>query len=309
MKIEAEMSEQDVSLERVWGVLLVIIATACWSTGGVFITWIVLGSGIGSVGLAFWRDLTTFAVLFLGLLFIRRDLLVVKRRDLPWLIGMGVVSIGIFHALWVTTVLLNGLAVATVIQCNAPIFVTIMARLIWRESLTAYKIGAIVLAIIGTILIAGISGFGTMEITLNGLLVGLASAIAYGSVSLFGKKLTGEYSLWTILTYAFGFGALTLLPLQIWTTKVSLLPVAGSLAGLVLLSTIGGYAFYTVGLKRLPASVASITSMTEVPFAAFVSYIALGERLTGVQMLGAICVVSGVILVSRRRKKPVVSKV
>lgn len=309
MKIEAQVGEQDVSLERIWGVLLVIIATACWSTGGVFITWIVLGSGIGSVGLAFWRDLTTFGVLFMGLLVTRRDLLIVKRRDLPWLIGMGVVSIGIFHALWVTTVLLNGLAVATVIQCNAPIFVTIMARLIWGESLTVYKIGAIVLAVVGTVLIAGISGFGTMEITLNGLLVGLASAIAYGSVSLFGKKLTGHYSLWTILTYAFGFGALTLLPLQIWTAKVSLLPVVGSLVGLVLLSTIGGYAFYTIGLKRLQASVASITSMTEVPFAAFVSYIALGERLSIVQILGAVCVVSGVILVSRKKKKAVVSKV
>lgn len=309
VKIEAQLVERDQSLERVWGILLVILATACWSTGGVFITWIVRGSAISAVGLAFWRDLTTFSVLFLAIFVTRRDLLRVKRRDLPWLIGMGIISIGIFHALWVTTVLMNGLAIATVIQCNAPIFVTIVARLIWGESLSAAKIGAILLAVVGTILIAGINLFGGMQLTLTGLLVGLASAIAYGSVSLFGKKLTGDYSLWTILTYAFGFGALTLLPFQFGRPQVDLIPVFGSLTGLVLLSTIGGYAFYTIGLKHLPASVASISSTTEVPFAAVVSYIALGERLDGWQILGAVCVVSGVVLVSRKKKKPVVSKI
>ena len=159
------------------------------------------------------------------------------------------------------------------------------------------------MAILGTVLIAGISGLSSAQITLTGLLVGLASAITYGSVSLFGKKLTGNYSPWTILTYSFGFGAITLLPFQIGTPAVSLLPVAGSLAGFIFLTTIGGYLFYTMGLKWLQASIASITSTTEVAFAALMSYIFLGERLDLWQGLGAIMVVGGVILISLPRKK------
>jgi drug/metabolite transporter (DMT)-like permease len=218
---------------------------------------------------------------------------------------MGIVSIGIFHVLWNTNVLLNGLAVATIIQCNAPIFVTIMARLIWQESLNLFKISAILLSIAGTVLIARISGLGAMQITLNGLLVGLAAAITYGSVNLFGKKLTGSYSAWTILTYAFGFGALTLLPFQIGSANVSLLPVIGWMAALVFVSTIGGYVFYTTSLRFLPASVASISSTTEVLFAALLSYAILGERLDGWQVLGAIFIISGVILVSLPRRKSI----
>jgi drug/metabolite transporter (DMT)-like permease len=302
VKIKKENISNNPVLERVLGISLVIIATACWSTGGVFITRIIVGSGISPVGLAFWRDLLTSSILLIGLGLFRSDMLRVKRQDLPWLIGMGIVSIGIFHVLWNTAVMINGLAVATVIQCNAPIFVTITARIIWKETLTVKKISAIVLAIIGTILIAGISGLSSAQITITGLLIGLASAITYGSVSLFGKKLTGQYSPWTILLYAFGFGALTLLPFQFGVSGTSLVPVAGSMAGFIFLTTIGGYLFYTIGLKWLPASIASITSTTEVPFAAIMSYLFLGERLDGWQLLGAMLVVSGVILVSLPRR-------
>jgi DME family drug/metabolite transporter len=137
-------------------------------------------------------------------------------------------------------------------------------------------------------------------VTLFGLLVALGAALAYGGFSLFGKKLVGDYSPWTILVYVFGFGALTLLPFQVgtaipWPVPI---PVLGFFAGLVLVSTISGFALYTTGLRRLQASIAAIVATTEVPFASFVSYVALGERLDGWQILGAILVVGGVLLLS-----------
>jgi drug/metabolite transporter (DMT)-like permease len=44
--------------------------------------------------------------------------------------------------------------------------------------------------------------------------------------------------------------------------------------------------------------VAAIVATTEVPFAAVVSYLALGERLDAWQVLGAVLVIGGVILLS-----------
>jgi drug/metabolite transporter (DMT)-like permease len=259
------------------------------------------GSGISPWGLAFWRDLGTFSsLLVLVALFQPGIRLKVRRRDLPWLAAMGAISIGLFHVMWNTAVLLNGVSVATVIQANAPIFVTFMAWLLWREPLTWGKIGAIVLAFLGTVLISRLDGLGTTQVTLFGLLVALGAALAYGGFSLFGKKLVGDYSPWTILVYVFGFGALTLLPFQVgtaipWPVPI---PVLGFFAGLVLVSTISGFALYTTGLRRLQASIAAIVATTEVPFASFVSYVALGERLDGWQILGAILVVGGVLLLS-----------
>ena len=69
-------------------------------------------------------------------------------------------------------------------------------------------------------------------------------------------------------------------------------------AGLILLSTISGFGLYTTGLRHLQASVAAIVATAEVAFAAVVSYITLGERLDGWQILGAILVIGGVVLLS-----------
>lgn len=282
------------------GLLLVVLATSFWATSSLFINLVIKGSSLSPLGLAFWRDLGTFTCLAGGMALFRPELLRVRRQDLPWLAAMGAISIGFFHVMWNMAVLFAGAAVATVLQSNAPICVTLLAWLIWREPLTRRKIGAIGLAFVGTVLISRLHGLSQSHLTLTGLLSGLAAAISYSGLSLFGKKLTGDYSPWTVLTYAFGFGTLVLLPLQLYVPLPW--PVApgvlAAYAALVLLPSISGFGLYTTALRRLPASVASIVATTEVPFAAIMAYVALGERLDGWQILGAILVVGGVILLS-----------
>ena len=282
------------------GIILVIAATICWSSSGIIISLIVNKSGLSAVGLAFWRDLTSAGILFLGILLLQPKLLLVKRKDLPWLIGMGSISIGIFHIFWNKAVVMIGASLATVVQCNAPIFVTIMAWFLFRESITTRKIIAVVLAAVGTIMVSGINSTGDWKIMPIGLLIALGSAITYGSLSLFGKKLSGEYSAWTIMFYIFTFGAITLFIFQLgtpapWPTGTGIGPLFG---GLVLFSTIAGFALYTTALKYLPASVASITATTEIFFATILAYFFLGERMDFWQVIGAALIISGVVLVS-----------
>jgi drug/metabolite transporter (DMT)-like permease len=142
------------------------------------------------------------------------------------------------------------------------------------------------------------------------LLISLASAIAYGTLSLFGKMLTGNYSLWTIMLFIFGFASFNLLPFQFGLSTPSLdSPVVYTwFAGLILISTISGFGLFTYGLSRLQASVASITATTEVPFAAIMAYIFLGERLNFLQILGALCVTVGIILISLPNRKSMLQK-
>jgi drug/metabolite transporter, DME family len=282
------------------GFILVVLATLSWSTSGIFINWVVGDGNFTAVSLAFWRDLTTFLVLFGGIALIKPGLLRVAKRDLPWLAVMGMVSIGSFHVLWNMNVLVNGAAIATVLQSNAPIFVTLIAWMVWREPLSWRKITAIILAVLGTVLISRLDQLGGMHLTVNGIVVGLLSAITYGTFSIFGKRLSGTYNMWTILVYVFGFATLTLLPFQIGSSLPWPLPLeAGiSFAVLILIPTIGGFGLYTLALKRLQASVAAITATTEVPFAAVLAFFLLSERLDVWQIMGALLVIGGVILLS-----------
>ncbi len=184
-----------------------------------------------------------------------------------------------------------------------PAIVAVAAWLIWRESLTWTKIAAIALTFLGTVLVSGLDIVGQVDLSLVGLPVGLAIPITYAAWNLLGKKVRGTYNPFTTLTYAFGFGALVLLPLQFFTPQPWPLPASGLLwfAGLIAIATIIPFSAYTFALGQLPASVASILAMSEIAFVAAYAYILLGERLTVSQILGAVLVVGGLLLLSWRR--------
>ena len=287
------------------GLSLVILSSACWGMSGIFITFISRGSDISAWGLAFWREVAAIVVLFTGLRLFRPDLLRVKRQDWIWLVLMGATGMGLLHGTWNMSVMLNGAAVATILQYNAPILVSIVAFFLWREPLSGRKIAAIVMAFAGTLLAAGIDWSAGMELTSQGFVAGLGTAVAFGAISLFGKKLSGDYHTWTILFYTFFFAALALLPLQIGRPLPQTISMSALFAfiGLLAVSTIGGYAIYTVGLQRLPASIAVIIATMEVPFSALFAYALLGQQVNVVQGVGGMLVVSGVILLSLPLRK------
>ncbi|PKO20532.1 MAG: hypothetical protein CVU38_19610 [Chloroflexi bacterium HGW-Chloroflexi-1] len=218
----------------------------------------------------------------------------------------GGIGIGTFHVLWNITVLINGVGISTVLQCNSPVFVTVFAWLLWREPLTWRKWAAIALAGIGTILIARPGALTGVQLTALGLSTALAASLAYSGITLFTKKLAGNYEPWTILVYAFGFAALALLPFQIGRPLPGPISptAAGAFLALVLITTIMGYRTYTSGLRRIQASVASIVATSEVPMASLLGYVFLAERMDGWQIVGAGLVVSGVILLSLNGRRP-----
>ncbi|HSJ56571.1 MAG TPA: DMT family transporter, partial [Anaerolineae bacterium] len=251
------------------GYLAVLLAAAAWGTSGVFVTFVAAEADVSALALAFWRDLTTFAVLSTTLALFRRSWLRVDRRDLGWLLGLGA-SLGIFHVFWNLTVMVNGVAVATVQQAAMPAIVAVAAWALWREPVTWPKIAAIALTFAGTVLVSGINAAGAVQLSPAGLILGIGTPATYASWNLFGKKVRQKYSPLTTLTYAFFFGWLVLLPLQFFTPQPFPVPAPALLwfAALISLATIAPFTAYTFALGKLPASVASILAMSEIAFVA-----------------------------------------
>lgn len=286
------------------GYLTVLAATACWGTSGVFVRLILADQQVSALALAFWRDFATFLVLLIGLRLLRPAWLIVKRRDLLWFAALGA-AIGVFHIVWNLAVFLNGAAVATVQQAAMPAIVALVAWLIWRERLTRRKILAIVLTFVGTVLVSGVDVLGQTDLTLAGLLVGLATPVTYAGWNLLMKQIRGAHNSFTTLTYGFGFAALVLLPVQAFTSQPASISASLALyfAGLIGLATVGGFSIYTFALGRLQASVATILAMAEIPIVAVYAYLLLGERMTGQQIVGSVLVVFGVLMLYRRRSR------
>jgi drug/metabolite transporter (DMT)-like permease len=218
---------------------------------------------------------------------------------------MGVISIGIFHVMWNFSVMNNGVGVATILQSNAPLFVAFMAFFAWREPFTPKKIIALMLGIVGTLLISDINAISTTGVTTTGIMIGIGSALTYGTMSIFGKKLSFDYSAWTVLFYAFVFAAIFLFFTQLGQLNVFYNMVENALfhfIGLILFPTVLGFVLYNIALKYLDASVAAITATSEVLFASIASFIFLDERLLPWQVVGGVLIVIGVILVSLPQK-------
>ena len=196
------------------GYLLVLGATLCWSTSGTFINIILSNYAFTAWTLAFWRDLFTFACFLVLALATGAGRLRVDRRDLVPLAAMGAISIGIFHVLWAQAVIMIPIAVATVLNYTAPFFVVLFAWLLWHERPSRVQTAALLLAFAGCLLVTGAYDLHNTNLNWLGLLVGLFTGVTYGTVSIFGKNALKRYVPFTIMTYAFGFGALTILILQ-----------------------------------------------------------------------------------------------
>jgi len=195
-------------------------------------------------------------------------------------------------------VFLNGAAVTTIQQAAMPAMVIVVERIIWRESLTRHKIISIILIFTGTVLMSGVTALGEANVSTGGVLAGFSIPALYGVWSLLGKKMRRNYGPLPILTYAFGVAAVVLFPFQF--IEVHPWPVPGNtwlwFAGLVGVSTVGAFLIYTFGLGRLSAGVVTIVVMSEIVFSAILARIFLDEKLTLIEVSGALVIVAGIVL-------------
>jgi len=279
----------------IFGYLAILTASTFWATSGIFIKLIMNNSQASAIVLAFWRDLAAFFVFFfLNILLYGSDSRV-KRSDWPWVVALGL-SLGLFHVGLNFGVFLNGAAVTTIQQAAMPAIVIVVERIIWRESLTRKKITSILLIFTGTVLMSGLTAIGEADVSIAGVLAGFSIPSLYAAWSLLGKKMRCSYSALPILTYAFGFAVMVLLPFQF--NAIHPWPIAGNtwlwFAGLVGLSTVGGFLIYTFGLGRLSAGVVTILAMSEIVFSAVLAYIYLNETLTLIELIGALVIAAGI---------------
>jgi len=152
------------------GFIAALVATAFMAASAPFVKLLLVGEQVSAISLAFWRDVASFAVLLVGVGFLRPSWLVARRTDGLWLAGLGA-AFGVLHIVWNLAVLLNGAAVAAVQQATMPAIVALAAWAIWREPITARKIVAIALTFVGTVFVSGLDVLGQARLNASGFVV------------------------------------------------------------------------------------------------------------------------------------------
>ncbi len=202
-------------------------------------------------------------------------------------IAMGFNWVFLFEAYKYTTV-----SVATLSYYFAPVIVTIVSTLLFREKLTTKQIICFLMSTLGLVLITGIGELGTGRHFI-GILYGLGAACLYATVVLlnkFIKKVGGIHR--TFLQFLSAI--MILLPYVLLTDGISL----GSLNGIGwanllivgLVHTGVTYCMYFSSLKELPGQKAAILSYIDPLVAVLISVTLLNETMTLSQVIGGLLI-------------------
>jgi drug/metabolite transporter, DME family len=288
-----------VSRDQIVGFLAVGTAASIWGTLGLFAK-ILYAEGVSFEALVAVRASIGWAAMLLFVLLTRgAGSLRVARRNLLFLLPLGVVGIGAFYLLYFFTVRESTVGTAAILLYSSPAFVALLALIFLKETLGLLRLLSLALTFGGIFLVVGGYDPGALEVSLLVLTTGLLSGLTYGLYSILGKPIAGHLEPAVILSYALGFGSLLLVlaALPTFDTLVGL--SSNSYALLFMLAVVHtalAFGLYTAGLKRLDAGQAAIIATVEPVVAGAIGVVVLGEKLTALKVIGALLVLAGAAL-------------
>jgi len=302
------------------GFLIAFLSAAVLSFTGILIRKVSQDYGLPALILAFWRDIFVVVCAFPFYLFIKPQLLKIKRSDLPFLIAFGFV-LAFFNILWTLAVTLTGASIATVLVYSSAGFTALLGYFLLGESLGWVKLSAVVLSLAGCVLVSGATNPQAWQNNTLGIITGLFSGLLYAIYSLMGRHASRKnLNPWTTLIYTFFFAAIILLLLNL--LPMNFLPASAKspsemfLLGtqwrgwllLILLAggpTLIGFGLYNVSLGLLPSSTANLILTSEPGMTGIAAFFLLGERLTQLELIGSALILAALLLLRLRKPKKI----
>ncbi len=269
-------------------------AMTIFGTIGIFVRNIPLSSG----EIALYRAILA-SILIAGVLVLTKQKIRFAniKKEIVLLLAsgmaMGINWVLLFEAYKYTTV-----SVATLSYYFAPVIVTVVSPILFRERLTAKQIVCFSMSTIGLILITGIGDVGGGS-DLVGILFGLGAALFYATVVLLNKFIKNVEGIHRTF-FQFLAAIVVLVPYVLLTSGVTLSNMNG--VGWVNLMIVGvihtgiTYCMYLPTLKELPGQKAAILCYADPLVAVIVSVTVLDESMTLMQVIGGALILGFTLL-------------
>ncbi|WP_176762383.1 DMT family transporter [Eubacterium oxidoreducens] len=288
---------------------MVIIAIIIFSTFEVVSK--TMGDVLSGTALTFYRFLIGGLVL---LPFSIRDL---KNRQFHFtpkivlaLFFFGFVLVAAIMTLAQYGIYYSDASICAVIFSSNPIFVTIFAVIILKESLTKYKSYGLIIGSAG-LFICVLHFFVDGNITSTfglGVLLQILSMLMFCIYTVLNSKyLVSRMGALSVTTFTSIFGAITLFPIvfaQSFATDTNLFTfdVLSVLPKFLYISIIGtglAYAMYFSGLSKIETSTGSMIFMAKPPLASIFAAIFLNETIGINIIIGIVLIIAAMIIATK----------
>jgi drug/metabolite transporter (DMT)-like permease len=310
-------SPQDLRPHPLRGYLFIASAAFLWGVSAV------LGRAVFTgklpLGAATFRPIdplilsqtrTTFSlVVLLPLLVIFQGWQRIKlpARDLAYCFVLGTLGVAVSNYFYYVAIQRTNVATAIIVQYTASVWVLFYVVARGQQKLSLQKIVAVALAVTGIALVIGIvgtkSGAGqALRLDSYGLIAALLASFSFAFYNVGGHRILARYDRWRVLVWTLtAAAAFWLVVNPPWKIVAAHYAPAQWLFLFVfsMISVLGAFSLYFLGLQHLEPTRAIIASCLEPVFSILLAALFLGEVLRPVQTTGIVFVLAAIVIVQR----------
>ncbi len=253
---------------------------------------------------------STASLIILAIMRLRGESFSLARRDLLPVFGLGLLGHTFYQVIFI-----NGLARTTssnssLLMATSPIWVAVFGHLVGIERNNRLVWAGILLSFSGTLLLilGDRQGLSLTGGKLLGDVLILVAAMAWAIYTTGSKPFLARYSplKLTALGMLAGTVPLDLISLPALLRQDWMAISVGAWGGLLYSSVFAvavGYVFWYTSVQRIGNARTAIYSNLTPVVAVIVAWLVVGDRLTPLQLLGALVVLGGILLTRRGRMR------
>jgi drug/metabolite transporter (DMT)-like permease len=275
-------------------VLLAVVGLIGVSASGP----LMAASDAPALAIAFWRNaLATGVLVPVAAVSRRAEVAAMSAREIA-LVTVAGAALALHFATWVSSLKLTSVASATALVCTQVGWVVLIGRMRGRRVSRAVLVGLAV-SFAGVVVVSGVD-VSISRRALGGDALALAGGVFAAVYTYLGASARRSLSTTTYTTLCYGTCALLLLPAAVLAgqplTGFSAQTWAG-IAAVTVAAQLLGHSVFNHLLAVVSATVVSLVLLLEVPGAALLAAVFLGETPPAGVYLGLVLVLTGLAIV------------
>jgi drug/metabolite transporter (DMT)-like permease len=280
-------------MDQLIGVFLVTLSAVLFGTNPIFAR-VSYDAGANPVTYLFIRFFIASPVMIMIMMALGFS--IPRGKLLATLILIGGIGAGTTFCFY-TAIRLAPVNLIIVITYMYPTIVTLLSAVFLKQSITGFKIVALLMTVIGILLAIGMDSGGYVI----GIILAIVTAIFHSLFLILGGisiQKAGPFPASTVIIFSSAviYGIFVSIQGPQWPMNIS-----GwfAITASALFSTALGLITFFAGLKRIDTANAAIISTFEVVVTVALAIVILGETLSLSKILGACLVISAVVILAR----------
>lgn len=154
--------------------LWIMAAASLWGMIGAYVTYLY-DAGFTPTQVVSLRLLLAAFFLVIFTVIKNKEHLAIRFHDTKYFIGTGIISIVFFNWCLFNAIQETSISIAAILLYTAPVFVTILSVVMFKEAMTVRKMIALPITLAGCLLVIGVFPLANETVSLYGIILGVGS--------------------------------------------------------------------------------------------------------------------------------------